>query len=63
MPHVEFAYNRVVHSSTHYSTFEIVYHFNPLIPLDLSPLPMSEQVNLDGVRKVDFVHNLHEKVR
>ena len=63
MPHVEFAYNRVVHSSTQYSLFEIVYGFNPLTPLDLSPLPMSEQVNLDSVRKVDFVRNLHEKVR
>ncbi|XP_071923187.1 uncharacterized protein [Coffea arabica] len=39
LPHVEFAYNRVVHSATHYSPFEIVYGFNPLTPLDLVPLP------------------------
>ncbi|XP_027156813.1 uncharacterized protein LOC113757952, partial [Coffea eugenioides] len=39
LPHVEFAYNRTVHSSTHFSPFEIVYGFNPLTPLDLSPLP------------------------
>ena len=63
VPYVEFAYNKDVHSSTHYSPFEIVYSFNLLTPLDLSPLPMSKQVNLDGVQKVDFVHNLYEKVR
>ena len=62
LPHVKFAYYRIVHSSTHYSPFEIVCGFNTLIPLDLSPLPMSEQVNLDSVLKADFVCNLHEKV-
>lgn len=46
--HVEFAYNRPIHSATQYSPFEIVYCFNPLTSLDLMPLPMSEKVNLDG---------------
>ena len=63
LPHVEFEYNRSVHSSTHYSPFEIVYGFNPLSPLDLSPLPVSERVNLDGKRKADFVKQIHEKAR
>jgi len=39
LPHVEFTYNRVVHSTTQHSPFEIVYGFNPLTPLDLLPLP------------------------
>ena len=63
LPHIEFAYNRDVHSTIHYSPFEIVYSFNPLTPLDLSALLMNEQVNLDGIRKAEFVRNLHEKVR
>ncbi|KAK0595339.1 hypothetical protein LWI29_005754 [Acer saccharum] len=55
LPHVEFAYNRSMHSTTHFSPFEIVYGFNPLTPLDLISLPMNEHVNLDGKEKADFV--------
>jgi len=39
LPHVEFAYNKVVHSTTQHSPFEVVYGFNPLTPLDLLLLP------------------------
>ena len=39
LPHVEFAYNRVVHSTTQQSSFKVVYGFNPLTPLDLLPFP------------------------
>ena len=53
--HVEFAYNRRVHSATKFSPFEIVYGFNPLTPLDLTPLPLSECINLDGKKKADLV--------
>ena len=63
LPHVEFAYNRTIHSATKFSPFEIVYGFNPLIPLNLSLLPMSEHVNLDGKKKAEFVKQIHEKAR
>ncbi|XP_071924863.1 uncharacterized protein [Coffea arabica] len=63
LPHVEFAYNRTVHTSTQFSPFEIVYGFNPLTPLDLSPLPISERVNLDGKKKAELVRDLHTKAR
>ena len=48
LPHVEFAYNRSLHSTTKFNLFEIVYGFNPLTPLDLTPLALSERANLDG---------------
>ena len=51
LPHVESAYNRTEHSATKFSPFEIVYGFNPLTPLDLSPLLVTEFVNLDGKKK------------
>jgi len=33
--HIEFSYNKIVHSTTSHSLFEIVYDFNHLTPLDL----------------------------
>ena len=63
LPHVEFAYNRTVHSATQFSPFEVVYGFNPLTPLDLIPLPLSEHANLDGAKKAEIIKTLHERVR
>nr|XP_012466476.1 unnamed protein product [Gossypium raimondii] len=63
LPHIEFAYNRSVHSATKFSPFEVVYGFNPLTPLDLLPLPSDKLVHVDGKKKVDFVKQLHQRVR
>ncbi|KAK1595670.1 hypothetical protein QYE76_037389 [Lolium multiflorum] len=46
LPHVEFAYNRAVHSTTELCPFEVVYGFKPITPLDLLPLPIHERVNM-----------------
>ena len=63
MPHVEFAYNHFVHSITRYSLFKIVYRFNPLTPLDLTPLPIFEHVNLDHKKKAEIVKKIHEMAK
>ena len=63
LPHIEFAYNRAIHSSTLFSLFQIVYGFNPLTPLDLSPLPLSERVNLDGQKKPELIQQIHETAK
>jgi hypothetical protein len=39
LPHVKFAYNRSLHSSTKMCPFEIVYGLLPRPPIDLMPLP------------------------
>lgn len=43
LPHVEFAYNRAVHSTTQLCPFEVVYGFKPTTPLDLLPLPRKSE--------------------
>nr|KYP31568.1 Transposon Ty3-I Gag-Pol polyprotein [Cajanus cajan] len=64
LPHVEFAYNRVVHKTTNMSPFEIVYGFNPLTPLDLLPLPdVASFIHKEGTSRAEFVKNLHERGR
>ena len=63
MPHIEFAYNRTVHSTSSFSPFEVLYSFNPLTPIDILPLPTNEHANLDGMKMTAFVKDLHAKVR
>ena len=37
LPHIEFAYNRSLHSTTKMCPFQIVYGFLPRAPIDLMP--------------------------
>jgi len=48
---VEFAYNRTIHLTIDFSSFEIIYRFNPLTLIDLIHLPLKEIVSLDGEKK------------
>jgi hypothetical protein len=52
-----------MHSTIDYSSFEIVYSFNPLTPLDLIPLPVDERVSLDDNKKAQVVKDKHAKIR
>ncbi|KAK7321235.1 hypothetical protein VNO77_31672 [Canavalia gladiata] len=45
---------RVVHTSTSFSSFETVYGFDPLSPLDVLLFPTNDSLNLDGKQKVAF---------
>ncbi|WVZ93729.1 hypothetical protein U9M48_039686 [Paspalum notatum var. saurae] len=63
LPHVEFAYNRAVHSTTKVSPFQIVYGFNPRAPIDLLPLPTSERVHHDAKERADFILKLHKTTK
>ncbi|KAK1694091.1 hypothetical protein QYE76_010788 [Lolium multiflorum] len=63
LPHVEFAYNRAVHSTTELCPFEVVYGFKPITPLDLLPLPVHERVNMEASKRADFVKKIHVKTK
>ncbi|XP_025815574.1 uncharacterized protein LOC112892655, partial [Panicum hallii] len=52
-----------VHSTTNSCPFEIVYGFKPHTPMDLLPLPLQEQVNLDATKRSDFIKRLHAETR
>ncbi|WVZ84284.1 hypothetical protein U9M48_031334 [Paspalum notatum var. saurae] len=58
LPHVEFAYNRAVHSTT-----KVVYGLNPRAPIDLLPLPTSERVHHGAKERADFILKLHETTK
>jgi hypothetical protein len=48
LPHIEFAYNRSVHSTTKLSLFQVMYGFNPHTPIDLLTLPPSKTTCFDA---------------
>lgn len=43
--------------------FEEAYGFNPLTPLDLTPLAQDVVLSLDGSKRVEAMKKLYEKVR
>jgi hypothetical protein len=59
LSHIEFAYNRSVHSTTKLCPFEIVYGFVPRAPIDLLPIPFSVQHNFDATQRVEQILTLH----
>jgi hypothetical protein len=63
LPHVEFACNRSQHSTTKKCPFEIVYGLLPRAPIDLLPLPSSEQVNFNTQKYADLILKLHETTK
>ncbi|WVZ84486.1 hypothetical protein U9M48_031516 [Paspalum notatum var. saurae] len=63
LPHIEFAYNRSVHSTTKFSPFQVVYGFNPRAPIDLISLPFEKPLHLDASQRADFIKSLHETTK
>ncbi|KAL4348378.1 hypothetical protein GQ457_17G008670 [Hibiscus cannabinus] len=63
LPHGEFAYNHVVHSTTKMSPIEVVYGFNPITLLDLLPFPQEQVISKDIKARADYVKHLHQQVK
>ena len=60
---VKFAYNYSVHSATKQSPFEVVFGLNPITPLDLVPILISERSCMDGAKKAEWVRVMHRMIR
>jgi hypothetical protein len=63
LPHVEFAYNMAVHSTTNLCPFEIVYGFKSIAPIDLLPLPLQEITNMEASKRAAYIKKIHEKTK
>jgi hypothetical protein len=48
LPHIQFAYNRSVHSTLKVSPFQVVYDFNPHAPIELLYLTPSKTTCFDA---------------
>ncbi|KAK1664801.1 hypothetical protein QYE76_052960 [Lolium multiflorum] len=44
-------------------SFEVVYGFKPITPLDLLPLHIHERVNMEASKRADYVKKIHEKTK
>jgi len=64
LPHIEFAYNRVVNSTIAHTPFAVVYRFNPLTPFDLLPILVFDEVLCqDGFENASFIKDLHHHIK
>jgi hypothetical protein len=63
LPHVEFAYNSSLHSTTKMCPFEIVYGLLPRAPIDLMPLPSSEKLNFNAKQLAKLMLKMHETTK
>ena len=62
-PHVEFAYIRSTSQTTGCSFFEEVYGMNPIGPLDLAPIHITDQFSGEANERAKFIKKIHEQVR
>ncbi|GKA52977.1 RNA-directed DNA polymerase [Tanacetum coccineum] len=63
LPQAEFAYNRSVNRTTSKSPFEVVYGWNPIIPLNLVPVLEVGQFSEEGTNQSEQIRELHRSVR
>jgi hypothetical protein len=63
LPHIEFAYNRSVHSTMKVSSFQVVYGFNSRAPIDLLPLPLSKMTCFDASQRSKFILKMHKTTK
>jgi len=52
-----------VHGAIKFSSFKVVYGFNPCVPIDLMPISIDDRTSMDGVKQVEMMKKLNEQVR
>jgi hypothetical protein len=63
LPHIEFAYNRSMHSTMKVSPFQVVYCFNPRAPIGLLPLLPSKTTCFVASQRSEFILMMHETTK
>ena len=63
LPHIEFAYNRSMHSTTKMCPFQIVYGYIPTAPIDLFSLDAEDEPHIDALAHVDHMTHLHAETQ
>lgn len=58
---IMFAYNYIYYYSIGMTSFECLYNFNSLTPLDLTPLYQDVIVCLDAKKRDEAMRNIYEK--
>jgi len=62
LPHAEFTFNRAPSKATRLSPFQVVYGYNPRIPLDLIPLPTHVQFSWEAEKRAKEIKDLTIKL-
>ena len=63
LPHVEFSYNLSISQTIGCSPFEAVYGMNPIGPLDLAPIHLTDHFSGEADERAKFIKTIHEQVR
>jgi hypothetical protein len=63
LPHIEFTYNRSMHSTSKKCSFQIVYGFIPRAPIDLLSNAPMEDTNCAAHQCDDLIHKIHAQTR
>ena len=64
LPYVKHSYNRVLHSSTGHSPFQVGLGFQPLCPIDIAMLFLATQADSAHVQsEVDKANNFIERIQ
>jgi transposase InsO family protein len=63
LPHVEFAYNHAMHSSTKMCPFQIVYGYIPRAPIDFISLNAASTPHVDAAAHVEQMITIHEQTK